>query len=213
MPARRQLPAMPIPIAISTASSTKRPAAPALAITSDARAALKGLIGADRMASRSEVAKLCLYAADTGTVTIDDVRAIIGDAAASATDEVIDAAALGDAAVLDRQYRRLRAAGVAGAVIVGAAQRHFNFLQKARAACDAGATVEAVVAGARPPVFFQRRNAIIRQLNIWSAAALDAALARLDIALFESRLHRAIEDEVVAQALQSVAAMAGRARR
>ncbi len=111
-----------------------------LTITTEARTALKGMIGADRMASRSEVAKLCLYAADAGTITIDDVHAIIGDAAASAVDEAIDDAALGDAAALDRVYRRLRAAGVPGAVVVGAAQRHFNFLQKARAACDAGAT-------------------------------------------------------------------------
>ena len=77
-----------------------------LTITTEARTALKAMLGADRMASRSEVAKLCLYAADTGTITIDDVRAIIGDAAASAVDEAIDDAALGDAAGLDRVYRR-----------------------------------------------------------------------------------------------------------
>lgn len=184
-----------------------------LAITGDARMALKSMIGADRMASRSEVAKLCLYAADAGTITIDDVRAIIGDAAASAMDEVIDAAALGDASALDRSYRRLRAAGVPGAVVIGAAQRHFNFLQRARSVCDAGTAAETVVAGARPPVFFQRRGAIIRQLTIWGAAPLDAALVRLDAALFDSRLNRSIEDEVVAQALQSVAYMAAAARR
>ncbi len=184
-----------------------------LTIAPDARTALKGLIGADRMASRSEVAKLCLYAADAGTIGLDDVRAIIGDAAASAVDEAVDAAALGDAAGLDRVYRRLRAAGVPGAVIAGAALRHFNFLQKARAACDAGASAEAVVAGARPPIFFQRRNAVIRQLTLWSAAAIDSALTRLDAALFDSRLHGAIADEVVAQALQSIAYIAAGGRR
>ena len=88
-----------------------------LTITADARTALKGLIGADRMASRSEVAKLCLYAADAGAITIDDVRAIVGDGAASAVDEAIDAAALGDAAGLDRTCRRLVAAGIAGSVV------------------------------------------------------------------------------------------------
>jgi len=184
-----------------------------LTIAPDARSALKGLIGADRMASRSEVAKLCLYAADAGTIGVDDVRAVIGDGAASAMDAVIDAAALGDAAALDRSYGRLRAAGVAGAVVVGAAQRHFNFLQKARAACDAGATAEAVVARASPPVFFQRRSMVTREIALWSLAAIDAALTRLDTALLESRLHGAIADEVVAQALQSVAYMAAGGRR
>ena len=184
-----------------------------LTIAPDARTALKGLLGADRMASRSEVAKLCLYAADAGSIGLDDVRAIIGDAAASAMDAVIDAAALGDAAALDRSYRRLSAAGVSAAVVVGAAQRHFNFLQKARAACDAGATPETVVARASPPVFFQRRAAVTRALTLWSGAAIDAALTRLDRALLDSRLHGAIADEVVAQALQSIAYMAAGGRR
>lgn len=184
-----------------------------LTIGADARTALKGLIGADRMASRSEVVKLCLYAADAGTITVDDVRAVIGDAAASDMDDVLDAAALGDAAALDRGFRRLRAGGVPGAVVVGAAQRHFNFLQKARAACDAGATPDAVVARASPPVFFQRRNAVMREIALWSAPAIDAALTRLDQALLDSRMRAAIADEVVSQALQSVAFMAAAARR
>lgn len=183
-----------------------------LTIGADARTALKGMIGADRMASRSEVVKLCLYAANASTITVEDVQAIIGDAAASAIDEVIDDAALGDAASLDRAYRRLRAAEVAGAAIVGAAQRHFNFLQKARAAIDAGTTPEAIVARASPPIFFQRRTAITRQLAMWTVTAIEAALSRLDAALFDSRMHAAIADEVVAQALQSVAYMAASRR-
>ncbi len=185
----------------------------ALTITAEARTALKSMIGSDRMISRSEVAKLCLYAADTGTIAIDDVRAVIGDAAAFAMDEVIDSAAGGDAAALDRGYRRLLASGVPGSVIVGAAQRHFNFLQKSRAAYDAGASADTLVARATPPIFFRRRDPVTRQIGLWSRNAIASALARLDQALLESRLHRTIESEVVGQALQSVAYMAAAARR
>ena len=102
------------------------------------------------MVSRSEVAKLCLYAADAGAITVDAVRAVTGDAAAFAMDEVIDAAAAGDAATLDRGYRRLTTSGTPGSVVVGAAVRHFNFLQKARAARDAGASADALVQRAIP---------------------------------------------------------------
>ncbi len=179
-----------------------------LAIAADARAALKAMLGADRMVSRSEVAKLCLYAADASTITVDHVRAVIGDAAAFAMDEVIDAAALGDPSGLDRGYRRLVASGVPGSVIVGAAVRHFNFLQKARAALDAGASADTVLSRAGPPLFYQRRDAVTRQLAAWSPNALDNALTRLDRALYDSRLHRGIEDEVIGQALQAVAALA-----
>src|SRR6185295_9499722 len=134
-----------------------------LTIAPEARAALRDLIGADRMASRAEIAKLCLYATDAGTITLGDVRALIGDGAAFATDEVTDAAAAGDAAGLDRAYRRLLAAGTSASTIVGAVVRHFNFLQKARAAVDAGAAAEAVAT--RVGLFYARRDAMIRQLN------------------------------------------------
>ena len=53
----------------------------------------------------------------------------------------------------------------------------------------------------------------MRQIGSWSPGAIENALTRLDRALLESRLHRTIEDEVVGQALQSVAAMAPRGGR
>ncbi len=48
---------------------------------------------------------------------------------------------------------------------------------------------------------------------MWSAAAIDAALTRLDAALFDSRRHGAIADEVVGHALQAIAYTAAAARR
>ena len=110
----------------------------ALTIAADARAALKNLIGIDRLISRSEVQKLCLYAADKGAIALDDVRAVVGEASAFAVDETVDAMAEGDSAALDRGYRRLLASGTPGFVVAGAALRHFNFLQKARAQMDGG---------------------------------------------------------------------------
>jgi DNA polymerase-3 subunit delta len=181
--------------------------AAALMITPEARAALRELLGADRMVSRAEVTKLCLYAAGEAAISLDHIRAVIGDAAAFATEEVANAAAAGDAAALDRAYRRLLAAGTSASSIVGAVVRHFNSLQKARAAVEAGASTESVAQ--RAGFFYARRDAFVRALDGWKPAAIDAALSRLDQALFDSRLHRGIENEVVGQALQSVAYMAG----
>ena len=182
-----------------------------LAISPDARAALRGMIGSDRMISRSEVGKLCLYAADAGTIGIDDVRAIIGDASAFAMDEAVDAAANGDALALDRSYRRVVASGTPGSVIAGATLRHFNFLQRARAEYESGTSPGDIVA--RAGVFYQRRDAMVRQITIWSEASIERALARLDQAMLDSRLNRGIEDEIIGQALQMVAYIAASARR
>ena len=54
---------------------------------------------------------------------------------------------------------------------------------------------------------------VTREIALWSSAAIDTALTRLDPALLDSRLHGAIADEVVAQALQSIAYIAAGPRR
>jgi DNA polymerase-3 subunit delta len=181
-----------------------------LAIAADARAALKALIGSDRGVSRSEVQKLCLYAADAGTIGLADVRALVGDGGAFAIDETLDALALGDSAAFDRGYRRLIATGTPGFVIAGAALRHFNFLQKARAAFDAGRSAEALVQRAIPPIFFARQKSVAQQIVQWSPARIERALAMLDQAMLASRLHGNLSDEVIGQTMQLVATLAAR---
>jgi DNA polymerase-3 subunit delta len=185
----------------------------ALTIATDARTALKNLIGSDRLISRSEVQKLCLYAADKGAIALEDVRAVVGEASAFAVDETLDAMAEGNGAELDRGYRRLISSGTPGVVVAGAALRHFNFLQKARAQMDGGDSAESVVRRAIPPVFYARQSSVTRQIERWSAARIERALTGLDQAMLDSRLHGNLSDEVIGQALQLVATLAASARR
>jgi DNA polymerase-3 subunit delta len=181
-----------------------------LAIAGEARTLLRSQIGGDRLASRAELQKLCLFAAGQKEISIDDVRAVIGDASAFDVDEVIDAAALGRADEVARTYRRLLAAGTPGFVVLGAAIRHFNFLHRARAARDQGEPADAIVNRASPPVFYKRRADVIRQIDAWRLAAIERAMAGLDRAMVDSRLRGAITDDVVGQALLMISAMAAR---
>ncbi len=181
-----------------------------LRIADDARAALKELIGGDRMASRSEIAKLCLYAAGTGEITVEDVRAVVGDASAFAIDEAVDAAAVGDAATFSRLFRRLVAAGTGDYAVAGAALRHFDMLHRARAAVDGGLPADRALG---PQIFFRRKPLVTRQLSIWSVPRIERALAILNRAVVDSRLKSAISAEVVGQAMLSLAAIAASTRR
>jgi DNA polymerase-3 subunit delta len=182
-----------------------------LTIADDARSELKRLIGSDRMMSRAEVRKLCLYAEGAGTISLNDVRALIGDAGAFALDEALDAVASGDGNRFDRTYRRLLASGTPGFLVAGAALRHFNFLEKARAAFDSGEPPEALVRRAAPPIYpFSRQGAVAKQIERWPRARITRALAMLDDAMLDSRLHGSLADEVIAQSLQLVAALGAR---
>lgn len=183
-----------------------------LKIAAEARVALKDLIGADRLASRSEVQKLCLYAAGQAEITTDDVEKIIGDASPFEIDEAIDALALGDAGSFARAWRRLIATGTPGSVIAGAAIRHFNFLHRARAAYDAGERAGDLVARTMPPIFFKRRANVERAIALWPLARIERALAALDQAMLDGRIRSAISDEVIGQALMMIGTLAARRR-
>ena len=181
-----------------------------LTIADDARAALKEQIGGDRLASRSEVAKLCLYAAGSREITLDDVRAVVGDASAFAIDEAVDAAALGDASTFSRLYGRLLAAGTGDYAVAGAALRHFDMLHRARAELDAGTPADRVLG---PQIFFRRRPLVTRQLSTWPIPRIERALDILLRAIVDSRLKSGLSAEVVGQAMLLIAAMAESGRR
>lgn len=174
----------------------------------DARALLRSLLGADRLASRSEVVKLCLYALGTGSIDVEAVRAVVGDAGASATDEAVDAAALGDAAGLDKAFRRILGSGTAAFVVANAALRHFQLLHRIKTAIEDGVPAQTAIERNAGGIFFQRKGKLEQQLRIWPADRLMTALERLDRAIFDSRLKANIADEVIAQALLAVAMLA-----
>ena len=179
-----------------------------LTIAPDAKRALRDQIGSDRRLSRSEVAKLALYAAGQGTVTLDDVRAASGDVGAFEIDEVLAAITAGDGAALDRAYRRLLAAGTPSFQVVSAAFRHFNYMEVARASFDAGVPARTVVERGRPPFYGPRAARMADAIASWPLPRIRKALAIFDDALFDSRLRGAIADPVIGQALLMVAALA-----
>jgi len=186
-----------------------------LTITREARSALHSLLGGDRMASRGELKKLCLYALGKGKIDSDDVEAIIGDASAFELSELIDAAALGDLPTLDHGLERLTAAGSNASVIAGRALKHFQDLHRMRADLDRGRNATQIVDSQRPPVFFKRKASLARQIQIWSSADLEKAMERLAEAMRVSRLNANLGVPVLSETLLvlgRVAASRGRRR-
>ncbi|NBN65585.1 DNA polymerase III subunit delta [Microvirga tunisiensis] len=180
-----------------------------LTITREARASLHGLLGADRMASRGELRKLCLYAHGKGRIDTDDIEAIIGDASAFELSELIDAAAGGDLPALDHGLERLDAAGSNASVIAGQTLAHFQWLHRLRADVDSGTPAAQVIENVRPPVFFKRKTALTRQLTIWTAPDLEKAMDRLSEAMRIARLNDRIGMPVLSEALLTLARVAG----
>jgi DNA polymerase III subunit delta len=185
-----------------------------LSITSDARAALVALLGADRTASRGELRKLALYARGKSGVNIDDVMAVVADASALALDAIVDAAFAGRPAEVVAQWARARAAGTAPGRVLSAALREAEQLHRARLAVEAGQTVGAAADTIVSAAQFRRRPAVETALKLWTAARLERLMDQLATAtLAQRRLSgpgAALADALAERALLRLAVAAGR---
>ena len=184
-----------------------------LTIEAEAKQLLRSRIGADRRASRNEIAKLALYCHGQQTVRLDDVMAVVGDVAAFEGDDLIDAAAAGNLARLEDLLRRLPEAGLSPDMLMLACLRHFQTLQFMRHQMDSqGKPVQAVLASLRPPLHFSRRDAVASALAKWSSENIRRAIARLDQAQFQCRANSAMSLSLAGTALLAIALEATRRR-
>jgi DNA polymerase III subunit delta len=179
-----------------------------MTIADDARAMLLPLLGGDRQASRSELAKLLLYARGKQRIELDDVASVVANASALEVDAVIDAALTGRFGELETEFSKLTAAGTSLGQIFWAGQRHLSELHKLRLAVDDGASVDAVVESSRPPVHFRRKPQVAAALRIWTASRLADALVQFGKAAFDARVQSDLAEPIAQRALMAIASTA-----
>jgi DNA polymerase III subunit delta len=176
-----------------------------LAIAPEARAALMPLLGGDRLASRSEVRKLALYARGCERVELDDVIAVIADASMLALDALIDASFAGRTDEVETQFNKAANAGTSAGSILAAALRQVSTLHKARLAVEDGKSITATVETMVPPVHFSRKALVEAALKSWTAARLERAMTQLADASFEARRKADLAETIAQRALLSLA--------
>ncbi|WP_407049179.1 DNA polymerase III subunit delta [Methyloraptor flagellatus] len=184
-----------------------------LTIDADARELLESQLGGDRLASRGEVRKLCLYCHGRGRITADDVTAVVGDVSTYQVSALIDAIAGGNPTETDRLVSGLEGAGTSPAGAGTAVIRHFQMLDRARADVDSGRTIPDVIARMQPPVYDKRKPIMTRQLTLWTAKRLQRALQLLDEAMLRSRTTPQLATAVLNDAFLQIARAARAADR
>lgn len=174
---------------------------------------LKSLLGNDRMASRNELRKLALYCGDSGTVSIDDINAIVSDASAFSANDVIDAAACGDLASLEDNFQRVLDEGLSADMLLVFALRHFQLLHETKSMMLERRMGAASAVGAmKPPVYFKRRNRIVEALDSFSLDSMSQQLDRLEHSSFEARRNPLLGRSIAGTALLAIALTARRSR-
>lgn len=145
----------------------------------DVLAFLCDVLPPDRMAMRSELEKLAIYAKGKTALVMEDVLAVVQDAGAAELDDLVFAVGLGDTKKTRVLIDRLFEEQTSTVAVLRAAQRHFLRLQWARGQMEKGASAGEAVKRLQPPVFWKYTDSMAAQLSRWSAVKISRALERL----------------------------------
>lgn len=181
-----------------------------MSIDADARDALVGLLGADRLATRAELDKLVLFSAGSKRIGLDDVQAVIADASALALDDAVDAAAAGDPEAALTALAKTQTAGIPASVVLGAAIRNLALLHRLSLELERLGSASEVVDRTHPKIHFRRKPLIERALSRLGTLALAEALVAFGGASLSARRQAPLADAITERALLSLARMGKR---
>lgn len=183
-----------------------------LSIDIEARQWLKARLGGDRLASRSELEKLALYAKGQKKITLEDARESAGDVSALSIDAVIEAVLTGNAAAVDAAFSKLVTGKQPSALVLSALIRQLQTLLPMRESIERdNKSISTLVGAMRPPLFGPRKDFMERALSNWPLDNIARALERLANATLEARKKSALEDEIIRFTLLGLAGEAKRA--
>jgi DNA polymerase-3 subunit delta len=179
-----------------------------LSIAPDALADAVSRLGSDRGVTRRELEKLALYAKGQKSVSLEDVRAAMGDEAEARAEEACDAAGSGDFARLDLALERLWIADMQPVAVTRSAMGHFQRLLQVCEATARGENLESALKRLRPPLHFLRADSFKAQLRRWQQDRIGEALDMLLEAETLSKTTAVPAEAAVGRTLMNIAAMA-----
>jgi DNA polymerase-3 subunit delta len=165
-------------------------------------------LGSDRGITQRELEKLALYAHGQKTVSLEDVRAVMGDEAEVRVEEVCDAAGEGDLKRLDLALERVWGEETSAIAVVRTALGHFQKLLSAKSAMQRGDNIDFAMKKMWPPIHFSRTSSFKMQATRWNEDRLGEAC---DLLLETEALCKTTgvpNEAVLGRALFNIAAMA-----
>ncbi len=177
-----------------------------LTIAPDARAALIDELGADRQTSRAEIAKLILFARGRSRIELDDVRAIVSDAAPSPLDNLIDQALVGDLQkAVDAAARYFADGGDADQLIARVVAR-LTLLHRLRLEMEAGQAFDAACQTLFVRLPPDARRALAKAAERWTSQTIAQRLPSVRAISAKVRAEPDLSEALASRALWALAA-------
>jgi DNA polymerase III subunit delta len=160
------------------------------------------LAGDERALATQEAEKLALYALGQKEVSVPDVVAVCGNTSGFDADDLIDAILGGDLEASDRLMQTLEGDTRSFFPLL---QLHLSKLEGLRLDMERGLTADMAVRGAKPPVFFKRKGAMLDQLRRLSLEDVMDMQASLQRASLDTRKQANLAPAIASRALLSLA--------
>jgi DNA polymerase III subunit delta len=183
-----------------------------ITVSRETKALLMEGLGANRLATRSEIEKILTYAQGSSELTLEDLEAIMSDVSALRSDMVVDAAYSGDAAGADDAFQRLLREGTHGSVILGALLRHALTLLPLTAEVEAGRSATSVVESWRG-LNFKRKGRALQHLEAFRPADLRALIEKIQGSLLDTRRMASMTEALTGRTILEIATRARSRRR
>ncbi|MBC7505249.1 MAG: hypothetical protein H7267_05940 [Sandarakinorhabdus sp.] len=171
--------------------------------------------GGDRILIRRELEKLSLYLdtspANSKPLDAADVAALA--AGAGDTNQFALAGAVVGGHMEQTADLLVRLTPGLGIVALRAVERRMTLLLALRAAVDGGASPRGVVDGARPPIFWKEKDAVVAELAAWTTPMVTGALGALLAAERGIKSRGSLGDTLAHAALLDLVRRAAVARR
>ena len=169
---------------------------------------LAGQLSGDRQIIVNELEKLSLYVGDeVEEVTLEDAAATVGENNDQSFDELNSAVAGGDVATLCRLSDKLLLEGTPGLLLVRSLMRYFARLETIALKRVEGQSIDTIIEGLRPPVFFKAKPVLKAHATKWNAQACATALNRLQMLELDSKRHADESLTRMAQGFMEIAAL------
>lgn len=162
------------------------------------------LVGSDRGQAMMEVEKLALFCWPSKHVTLLSVEASCGSQASHEANSLIAAIFDGETEAVDSIISSMCGSGDWRSVTI-LLLMHIARLAQARAAVDRGMELEAAFRSLKPPVFFNQKNAMTRQVRLLSLADLEQAQASIQASTLSSRQISELAEQITSRAVLSLA--------
>ena len=170
-------------------------------------------LGADRAINRNEIEKLALYAANTKTIEQQEIDALLGDNTSQLIDKLVNAVFDGKADKLGFLLGKTKSEDLQPIVIIRFFQSYLKILISVGAGKKSGLSTAAAIGNLRPPIYFKRKNAVIRHSSVCTVEWCLAILKRF--VLLEKQCKRGTNPDpfsLIGQSLLGIAITQSRQR-